>query len=167
MNIYTVDNIKEQIIKNNPFWTKYITISGKYCTDIAGMYVANDDETIRIRIDEGFRETITSLGICEGASIKLEGFLNYGGERQKSNDDKDTKIQNINFSNSKFTFWFYPKKVEADIEKITPIEKVGKKQEFEGFYKKLKDDSGLGCLAPVLILLIIILFVYIWKEVMM
>lgn len=167
MNIYTVDNIKEQIIKNNPFWTKYITISGRYCTDYAGMYVANDDKTVRIRIDEGFRETLTSLGIYEGASIKLEGFLNYGGERQKSNDDKDTKIQNINFSNSKFTFWFYPKKVEADIEIATPVEKVRKKQEFERFWKELKNGSGLGCFVLLLILLIIILFVYIWKEVMM
>lgn len=148
MSIYTLDNIKEQIIKSNPFWTKYITIIGKYSTLNGRMYITNDDETVIIRIDDSFKKSVISKGLREGDSIRLEGFLNYGGANQKSKDDKETKIQNIDFSYSRLTFCFYPKDVE--------VENVKEEQSLEEHKEEKEEGVGkLGCLIPLLICLIV------------
>ena len=64
MNVYTVDKIKEILLKSNPLWCKYISVIGLYhYSNIDDkMYVTNGGLNIQIRIDDCFRETLLSCG---------------------------------------------------------------------------------------------------------
>lgn len=113
MNIYSVDNIKRTIVQSNPLWNKYITISGKFLYGDDGyLYLANEDESSKIRIDLYSSDLITTHDVRPGEHIKLDGYLNYVGRNQKTSDDRYIKADNVKFSDSSFRIYFTPKKFE-------------------------------------------------------
>ena len=134
---------------------KYITISGIYNFDGDRMYITNEDNTSRIKIDDSFGWYFISQGIEDGDTIKLEGFLNYGGTKQKTKDDRDTKIRNIPFDKSYLSFVFYPKNIEVEkkIEQETPQDSKDDNE----------DNTNIGC-AFLFIVLIAIMIYYIYVR---
>lgn len=121
MNTYTVDKAKELIITSNPLWNKYVSLCGVVTSDECGnMYLANEQGNTMIRIEDYFKEQLREYNIKDGDTIKLEGFLNYAGKNQKSNDDKIVKANNVNLSHSSLYLMMAPKRIEKIEEEESP-----------------------------------------------
>lgn len=125
MNTYTVDKAKELIITSNPLWNKYVSLCGVVTSDECGnMYLANEQGNTMIRIEDYFKEQLREYNIKDGDTIKLEGFLNYAGKNQKSNDDKIVKANNVNLSHSSLYLMMAPKRIEKiEEEEESPSDK--------------------------------------------
>lgn len=115
MNIYTVDKIKETLIKSNPLWQKQISVTGTFLDENNGSYYLVSDETdTKIKIDDDFLPQDHYLE--NGDVVTLKGYLNYSGYGQKSKGSKDDKIERIFFAKSHLSFSFYPTEVN-DVRK--------------------------------------------------
>lgn len=115
MNIYTVDKIKETLIKSNPLWQKQISVTGTFLDENNGSYYLVSDETdTKIKIDDDFLPQDHYLE--NGDVVTLKGYLNYSGYGQKSKGSKDDKIGRIFFTKSYLSFSFYPTEVN-DVRK--------------------------------------------------
>lgn len=115
MNIYTVDKIKETLIKSNPLWQKQISVTGTFLDENNGSYYLVSDETdTKIKIDDDFLPQDHYLE--NGDVVTLKGYLNYSGYGQKSKGSKDDKIERIFFAKSYLSISFYPTEVN-DVRK--------------------------------------------------
>lgn len=161
---YSIEKIKEEIVKNNPLWNKYIRISGilKYKNlDPNSPYIVSEDDNTRIELDKNCIDKIIEEGISDGDSIQLEGYLNYGGLNQKSKENIYTKINGVNMSDSYLHFYFTPKTISFNSFTVPVTSKIKPKQNDD----EITDlEAAWGCIIIVAIIIIFIILYFIFIK---
>ena len=166
MNIYSVDKIKETLIKSNPLWQKPIKVSGTYQEEIRERFIVSEETGSRIRIDDEFYPEVS--GIEDGDVITLEGYLNYVCWGQIFKGSDENKIRSINFTKSYLAFVFYPtgvkevnNKQSEETGKISFKEDKPDKVSLESMFESGCFSKGcLGILAVVAVLFILYLLLF-------
>jgi len=161
---YSVEKVKEEIVKNNPLWNKYIRISGilKYKNlNPDSPYIVSEDDSTRIELDRNCIEKIYEEGLTDGDSIQLEGFLNYGGQNQKSKENIYTKINGVNMSDSYLHFYFTPKTISYDFRK--PYEQLPSKIQSKQENDDLSELETWGCLIIIAAIIIFAVWFFMLK----
>lgn len=110
--IYTLAEIKDTLIKGNPFTGKPLSIRGTYYTTSYGKFILckDDGSSIRVNLADEDRQ---SDSLIPGDTATFWGWLNYSRDQDK----KDARLSNgsVTFEEGRMELWFNLKKL-YDIE---------------------------------------------------